>query len=360
MENLPYHRRNYKLLEKRCNDLFSVMVIGDNFLDQPNPIYYELIHDIVPLIESQSKDLHRELAPQFPDLPKFKENELFDYDALAFLDKAFGLSTKQVWINSDLVPLSKENCLITPLLNAHKDDKKDKSIKRPRWLKAYQSYKHDQANSQKQDLANGPAARDVLEAAGAAFLLLTVAKYLPFTQEVKFTQCDFTFGSDIFKATYNRVLFTRFTGNLDSSCLQLADNWQQAMFVVKDPESYILTLRAAQQKNDQQFLTAMLKNEKFIDFYTKLPAERKNNHIELIVHWYGETANDPKEKAWSERLKKLRFSSHTGYFTAWAKNDNDQLKRDGFDPVVAFNHYKDADALYNYAKLNQDLTDPKQ
>ncbi len=29
MFNLPYHRRKYKILEKRCIELFSIVIIDD-------------------------------------------------------------------------------------------------------------------------------------------------------------------------------------------------------------------------------------------------------------------------------------------------------------------------------------------
>lgn len=77
MKNLQNHIRNYKLTENKLSKLFSEFFVGDQYLDQPNPSYSPLIHEIVPCIESLAKDLHKELAPQFPNLPKFKPRESF-------------------------------------------------------------------------------------------------------------------------------------------------------------------------------------------------------------------------------------------------------------------------------------------
>ena len=154
MDNLPIHRRNFKILEKQCLDLFSIVVIDDKSLDQPNATYSALIYGIAPLIESLAKDLHKELAPQFPNFPQFKPKEKFDFDALSFLDKALGLSQKQVKITSDLVAVSDVNRVLTPLLGAHEKN----PSKHPLWSRAYQDYKHDQANTQNQCPANIPTA----------------------------------------------------------------------------------------------------------------------------------------------------------------------------------------------------------
>ena len=131
MDTLPYFCRIYKILEKQCIDLFSIVVIDDQCLDQPNATYSDLIYTIVPTIESLAKALHKELAQTDlaksrvdPELQEFNAKEHFDYQALAFLDQALGLSTKQVKINSELVALSEEsgNRILTPLLNAHKSE----------------------------------------------------------------------------------------------------------------------------------------------------------------------------------------------------------------------------------------------
>lgn len=362
MQNLQNHIRNYKLTENKLNELFSNFLVSDQYLDQPTPNYSLILNEIVPYIESLAKDLHQELSPQFPNLPQFKAGEHFDYVALAFLDEALGLSQKQVKITSDLVVLSDDKRLITPLKGAHEKDK----FLHPLWSVAYQSYKHDQANTQNVDPASTPkpdgktdilpTLRAVIEAAGAEFLLLTVAKSLPLTREVPYVQCDFKFGSNIFTATYTRPLFNNFFGPMSKDCLQFGPNWEKQLFVVKDPERYIASLRAKTEENGQQFKKAILSNPAFASFFNNLSDDRKRNPIELILHWYGQETKDPAQKEWSQRVKDLSFSVNINYFVAWANNHNDQLRRLGFDPVVALN-YKDADHLYNYEKLSQDTPD---
>ena len=108
MKNLPNHIRNYELVERKCEDLFEFLLISDQQLKTQTTGL--LLLDIVPCIESLAKDLHQELSPQFPDLPQFKDGEPFDYAALAFLDRALGLSKKQVKITSKLIPSLSGGC----------------------------------------------------------------------------------------------------------------------------------------------------------------------------------------------------------------------------------------------------------
>ena len=147
MQNLQNHIRNYELVERKCNELFEFLLVDDQKLSITTS--GNLLVHIVQCIESLAKDLHKELAPLFPKLPKFHAGEQFDYDALGFLDQALGLSKKQIKITSKLMPsLSEEKRLITPLLGAH-----ESNDKHPHWSKAYQSNKHDLANSQNADLS---------------------------------------------------------------------------------------------------------------------------------------------------------------------------------------------------------------
>lgn len=361
MKNLQNHIRNYELIEDSCNALFSSVLISDKQLKTPTTGF--LLINIVQCIESIAKDLHEELSPQFPNLPQFKAGESFDYKALAFLDKALGLSQKQVKITSKRLPfLSDEKRLITPLLGAH-----ESLDKHPAWSKAYQSNKHDLANSQNADLSasslGGKASipstiQAEIEAAGAAFLLLTVAKSLPLNKETPYDQCDFTFGSDIFTATYTRPLFSRFLGPMSKDCLQFFPNWEQKLFVVKDPDRYIAHLRAKIKENNQQIKDAILSNIGFLSFFNNLSDDIKRTPIEMILQLYAQETKDPVQKEWVQRVQDLSFSIRTSYYIGWANNYSDHLRLSGFAPVVTLN-YKDADHLYNYEKLSQDTTDSK-
>ncbi len=351
MQNLDYHIRNYKLIEKSLQVLFDKIVIDKSNFEQLQVIDVSLIYDIVPTIESLAKELHQELSAQFPDLPAFNNKyEKFDKDALRFLDKAFHLSTKQIKITSKQLLLSEEQRLLTPLQGAH-----EAKANHPKWSELYQNFKHDQANTQRSNLST---AKDVLEAAGAAFILLVVAQSLPF-KEKRFTQCNLTFDSDFFEATYTRPLFTTFNAPLRATDLQLAPNWQQALFVVKDPERYIVHLCNKQQTKNKQFREAIINNKDFLLFLKNLPEERKESPLALILHWYGEETQNAEQKEWTQHVKDLPFSTSIEYFTAWANDGHALLSRANFDPLVAFNNYKDAASLYDFAKLNQDLTKSK-
>lgn len=359
MKNLQNHIRNYELIEDSCNALFSSVLISDKQLKTPTTGF--LLINIVQCIESIAKDLHEELSPQFPNLPQFKAGESFDYKALAFLDKALGLSQKQVKITSKRLPfLSDEKRLITPLLGAH-----ESLDKHPAWSKAYQSNKHDLANSQNADPSasslGGKASipstiQAEIEAAGAFFLLLTVAKSLPFNKEKPYNQCDFTFDSDIFTATFTRPLFTRFEGPVSKDCLQFAPNWEQALFVVKDPEPYIAHLRAKSKANEAQLLQEINKDRELVAFLHKAEEERPKTSTPLLIFEYGQQTGDQAKKKWCQRINNLSFSTNIEYFTAWANGEYESLRLFGFAPVVALN-YQDADHLYDYEKLSQDNPD---
>lgn len=361
MENLQNHIRNYKLVERKCEDLFEFLLVDDQKLSLTTS--GNLLVQIVQCIESLAKDLHKELAPQFRNLPKFHAGERFDYDALGFLDQALGLSKKQIKITSKLMPyLSEERRLITPLLGAH-----ESTDKHPLWSKAYQSNKHDFANSQNADLSasslGGKASipstiQAEIEAAGAAFILLTVAKNLPLNKEKPYDQCDFTFDSNIFTATYTRPLFSRFLGPMSKDCLQFFPNWEQKLFVVKDPDRYIAHLRAKIKENNQQIKDAILSNIGFLSFFSNLTEDLKRTPIEMILQLYAQETKDPVQKEWVQRVQDLSFSIHTSYYIGWANNYSDHLRLSGFAPVVALN-YQDADHLYDYEKLSQDTPDSK-
>lgn len=191
-------------------------------------------------------------------------------------------------------------------------------------------------------------------------MLLVVAQSLPLNKAKQFVQCDLSFGSDLFAATYTRPLFTTFTAPLNAEDLQLAPNWQQAMFVVKDPERYIEYLCKEQKAKNKQFIDAILSNQDFLTFFQNLPEERKKNNLSIILHWYSEETHNPEQKEWSKRINGLSLSTNIDYFTAWANDGHAMLSRANFDPLLAFNNYKDSASLYNYEKLNQVLTESKQ
>ena len=467
MDTLPYFCRIYKILEKQCIDLFSIVVIDDQCLDQPNATYSDLIYTIVPTIESLAKALHKELAQTDlaksrvdPELQEFNAKEHFDYQALAFLDQALGLSTKQVKINSELVALSEEsgNRILTPLLNAHKSEhaaeaaeaeaaartaakaaekakakaeeaaakakasaeaatkasdateattkaeakaeaaakaKEAKSAanaaanaatkaakaatkaaeaaeaatkaeganqpcKRPLWIKAYQDYKHDQANA-RQDSANCPTARALLEAIGAAFLLLAVARVLPLDDEKPISKFDFTFDSELFEVTYTHPYFTNLIDTISQECLHFDKNWEKTLFIVKYRERYIQHLRTQDQAANDLLTNVIYKNPRFVAFCNSHAAELSNLPLHHCLRKYAQDTKDYQQAAWSRRALQSIVSIQIKDITAWVNSsNNDQLKISSLNPVVSLNYYKDASELYDYKKLNQDSPEVQQ
>ena len=462
MDTLPYFCRIYKILEKQCIDLFSIVVIDDQCLDQPNATYSDLIYTIVPTIESLAKALHKELAQTDlaksrvdPELQEFNAKEHFDYQALAFLDQALGLSTKQVKINSELVALSEEsgNRILTPLLNAHKSEhaaeaaeaeaaartaakaaekakakaeeaaakakasaeaatkasdateattkaeakaeaaakaKEAKSAAnaaanaatkaatkatkaaeaaeaatkaeganqpchRPLWIKAYQDYKHDQANA-RQNSANCPTAKALLEAIGAAFLLLAVARALPLDKERPLTEFDFTFGSELFTATYTHASFNRSsifkdpTDPLSPDDITLTKKLNQDLFVVKAQATYLQHLHTENLEFFKTFISAALSNQKFAAFFKSHKEDSSNSSIFDILSQYGTECgknHDFEELAWSLTFHSIFFSEYFKYSMKRLTTSNEELRRLGFEPLVALN-YKDINELYDY------------
>ena len=172
-----------------------------------------------------------------------------------------------------------------------------------------------------------------IEAAGAAFILLTVAKNLPLNKEKPYDQCDFTFDSDIFTATYTRPLFNCFAGPMSKDCLQFGPNWEKQLFVVKDPEPYIAHLRAKSKANEAQLLQEINKDSELVAFLHKAEEERPKTPTQLLIFEYGQQTGDQAKKKWCQRINNLSFSTNIEYFTAWANGTPESLKRAGFAPV---------------------------
>lgn len=233
-EKLPFYQREMRIIEEQLHKICVDNCITDVSLEFPNLAYGKFLLSTVPFIEDLAKDLHQELAAQFPHLAAYKEKEKFDYDSLKFLDNALNLTSKQLQIETDLVILSTKNKTLYPLLNAYNKDQ----LERPNWMVAYQNSKHKYSSvlpstiqsvantSDKNDTALSiytkriPTAKTVLEAAGAYFLLFSVAKSLPLNKHVFYGDFDPKFGSTIFKTTFTRPIFTSFTDNLDNSTLK--------------------------------------------------------------------------------------------------------------------------------------------
>ena len=136
---MPLYQREMLVMEEKLHQICVGNYITDNYLDFPNPAYCNFLLSTVPVIENLAKDLHQELATQFPNLAAFKEKEKFDYDSLKFLDNALNLAPKQIQIASNLVVLSSANRTLYPLLNAYSKDQGE----RPNWILSYQSFKHE-------------------------------------------------------------------------------------------------------------------------------------------------------------------------------------------------------------------------
>lgn len=359
-DKMPLYQREMLVMEEKLHQICVGNYITDNYWDIPNPVYCNFLLSTVPVIENLAKDLHQELAAQFPHLSAYKEKEKFDYDSLKFLDKALNLAPKQIKIASKLVVLSDENKTLYPLLNAYSKEQD----KRPNWILAYQGFKHEyssiyQASTQAIDKDNInvpytiypriPSARTVLEAAGAFFLLFCVAKSLPLAEPVPYGDFDPKFGSKIFKATFTRPLFSTFAGTLNNSSLQKTTNWHESLFIVKDPDDYIIALHNKFTTSFNQTKQEFLENPDFLAFYAKLPDDQKNNPFGYLAYKYGEATGDTK---WYNRINSLGLQLYNAYLSNWVNQDITFMRANKSEPVVVLNTYKENDPIYDYYKIN--------
>lgn len=359
-ENLPFYQREMRIMDEQLHKICVDNCITDVSLEFPNLAYGKFLLSTVPFIEDLAKDLHQELAAQFPHLAAYKEKEKFDYDSLKFLDNALNLTSKQIQIETDLVILSTKNKTLYPLLNAYNKDQ----LERPNWMVAYQNSKHKYSSvlpstiqsvantSDKNDTALSiytkriPTAKTVLEAAGAYFLLFSVAKSLPLNKHVFYGDFDPKFGSTIFKTTFTRPIFTSFTDNLDNSTLKKDDDWQKSLFIVKDTDDYIITLR---NQYDTMLNKAMQENPDFLAFYSKLPDNQKNNSFGYIIHKYGEATGNAE---WYNSINSINIQIYNEYISNWKNQNIAFMRANKTEPVVVLNTYKDDEPIYDFAKIN--------
>ena len=370
-EKLPFYQREMRIIEEQLHKICVDNCITDASFELPNLSYGKFLLSTVPSIEDIAKELHQELAPQFPYLAAFKRREKFDYDSLKFLDKALNLGSKQIKIESDLVILNTENRTLSPLLNAYNNNNNQKKQQqqqqqqqqqRPSWLDVYQNSKHEYSSAFQttiQSVANDknstttainnksiPTAKTVLEAAGAYFLLFSVAKSLPLNKHVPYGDFDPKFGSNIFTTTSTRPTFASFIGNLDNSSLKMDPKWQKSLFIVKDTDDYIITLR---NQYDTMLNKAMQENPDFLAFYSKLPDNQKNNSFGYIIHKYGEATGDSE---WNNSINSINIQIYNEYISNWKNQNIAFMRANKTEPIVVLNTYKDDEPIYDYAKIN--------
>lgn len=360
-DKIPLYQREMLVMEEKLHQICVGNYITDNYLDFPNPAYCNFLLSTVPVIENLAKDLHQELATQFPNLAAFEEKEKFDYDSLKFLDNALNLAPKQIQIASNLVVLSSANRTLYPLLNAYSKDQGE----RPNWILSYQSFKHEyssvyQSTTQSMSENNSfnvpdiiysriPTARTVLETASAYFLLFCVAKSLPLEEHIPYGDFDPKFGSKIFTATFTRPLFSSFTVTLDNSNLQKVTKWQESLFIVKDPDDYIIALHNKFTTGFNQIKQEMLETPDFLAFCAKLPDTQNSNSFEYLAYKYGEATGNTQ---WYSRITSLSSQLYSAYLSNWMGQDIAFMRANKSEPVVVLNTYKENDPIYDYYKIN--------
>ena len=360
-EKLPFYQREMRIIEERLHDICVNNYITDDSLESPNLSYGEFLLSTVPFIEDIAKELHQELAPQFPNLAVFKEREQFDYVSLKFLAHALNLAKKQIYIESDLVVLSSKNRTLYPIFSAYNQNQ----LKRPNWLLAYQNSKHKFSSvlpnttkcvdSDKDDTAlaihikRTPTAKTVLEAAGAYFLLFSAAKSLVLDKPIPYGDFDPKFGSNIFTTTFTRPVFTFFTGNLDNSTLEVDTKWKQSLFIVKYPDDYIITLRNKFVTRFNQAMQELRDNHDYSAFYDNLPEDQKSNTLGYIISKYAEISGDSK---WAHHINSLISQTDNEHASNWDSQDLTLMRLNKAEPVVVLNTYRNKAQIYDFAKIN--------
>lgn len=358
---LPVYQREMRIIEEKLHHICVDNYITDDSLESPNPMYREFLLSTVSSIEALAKELHKELAPQFPDLDPFKEREPFDYVSLKFLSRALNLTKKQIQIVSDLVVLSSENRTLYPIFRAYSP----KQLNRPNWLLAYQNAKHNFSSilpSTAQSVANGAngtasaihtkriiTAKTVLEAAGAYFLLFSAAKSLALEKPVPYGDFDPKFGSNIFTTTCTRPIFTFFTGNLDNSTLEIDAQWKQSSFIVKYPDDYIITFRNKFITRFKQAMQELRDNPDYSAFYDALPGDQKSNTLGYIISKYAEISGDRKL---AHHINSLILQTDNEHASNWNSKDITMMRLNKAEPVVVLNTYRNKAEIYNFAKIN--------
>ena len=160
---------------------------------------------------------------------------------------------------------------------------------------------------------------------------------------------DPKFGSKLFKATFTRPLFSSFNVTLDNSNLQRTVKWQESLFIVKDPDDYIITLHNKFISGFNQIKQELLENPDFLAFCAKLPDDQKSNSFGYIVYKYGEATGDTK---WTGRISSLSFQLYNAYLSNWMNQDIAFMRANRSEPVVELNTYRDNDPIYDYYKIN--------
>lgn len=341
-DKMPLYQREMLVMEEKLHHICKDNRITDNYLDLPNPVYCNFLSSTITIIENLAKDLHQELAAQFPHLTAYKEHERFNYTTLKFLDKALNLAPKKIQIVSNLVVLSPENRALYPFFNAYSKEQ----YKRPNWILSYQSYNTPDIIYHRRI----PTARTVLEAAGAYFLLFCVAKSLPLEEHVPYGNFDPKFGSKIFTATFTRPLFSSFTVTLDNSNLQKTAKWQESLFIVKDSDEYIIALHNKFITCFNQIKQELLENPDFLAFCAKLPnKQKKSSTFEYLAYKYSEATGYTK---WYSRITSLSAQLYSAYISNWMGQDIAFMRANKSEPVVVLNTYKENDPIYDYYKIN--------
>lgn len=339
IKNLPYYINEYLQLEKSIVMLFLDSQINDNSLDMP--IFFRTtseINNIVTAIHKNTCSLAEEL---YLNLGANNSN-CHSYCYWDYLEQRFSISHKQIKLASNIFLLSDDNRLFVPFRAFGLFNNK---------------YFHENYSVNMFHNPDDITIRVLIELLGSFFILLVYAQYLPLSlanQPIPYKYFNTKLISEIFDVGYVRPLFKRFLGILSNSSLQNIDNINKYLFIVKDPEKYIIHLRKKSQQHISQFEHEALHNERFIKFISSLPKDEYNLYpLIILLDKYALKTNDYE---WSGRMQDLLTEDITSYLITWSTKNISILDQLGFAPEVYLNIFPENMPLYNYKKIN-DIND---
>ena len=332
IKKLPYYINEYLQIEKIIVMLFLDSQINDNILDMPISRITSKIN-IVTSIHTNICNLAEELYFNL-DVNKHTNH----YSCWSYLEQSFSLSYKQIKLSSNIFLLSDDNRLFVPFRALGLFDNKD----------FYKNYSVKMLHN-----PNDITIRVLIELLGSFFILLVYAQYLPLSlanQPIPYKYFNTKLISEIFEVSYVRPLFKRFLGILSNSSLQNITDINKYLFIVKDPEKYIIHLRKKSQQHISQFEHEAYHNERFIEFISSLSKDEYNLYpLIILLDKYALKTNDYE---WSGRMQDLLTEDITSYLITWSTQNISILERLGFAPEVYLNTFPENMPLYNYKKIN--------
>lgn len=289
MDKTNFYWQVYKNLEREFLSLAEVIHIDDHQLENVYSMHIAdlLMHTSVE-IESLSKHLYMQYGGKKTDPTKM----YFDTDCIAYLNSLWNLESKVVLVVSSILFLEKdENLILTPLKYAQY-----KQPQSAEWEKAYQSVKHDRAES----LKDWGKLIYLLHSLAALYVLNVYNRdaYYSNLSDFKGSNIDWGLGSELFSVkvspeTEDHSIRTGYQKKADyDECIYITKHTDESNQVLKD------ILETIDKETNVKGLALLLRKagiEKLIQF-DALEPEVKQKLVDSI--------KETKNKVYKENLLK--------------------------------------------------------